>query len=1030
MNDTSIRTELFSPLLILGMLVSSCLTPILATPLDSSETNILYVSVTAEGNNDGSSWQHAFISLQDALLTAQSAGEEQIQLWIAAGTYTPLTSSFILSDGIQLYGGFQGNENTLEDRDWQRNKVILRGSFFLNVHHILYGQNLSGHTLLDGLSITGGYAQGSGNDRHGAALYLVRTDGSLTEGPTIQNCSFYDNHAPNGDGGAVYLQNAIASFNNCTFFKNDGRGDGGAICIQGSISDVSISRSRFYQNFSQQEEGGALACFGRQVFITNSLFIANKARQGGGVYTGKNSEISMESSVCYQNELYSPTEMGSAVRIRGRGEISNSIIWENLGNSIVSDEGALDLKYSIVQGGYTGAGIIEEDPLFTLPQNHDFSLKAGSPAINAGLTSLISTQLDYAGNGRVQDQRVDIGAFEFDNTFCVESGSRLYVDKSATGTYDGSSWTDAFTSLQDALGFARQCGGITEVWIAAGTYLPTEALDRNASFHLVNGVSLYGGFSGGESSREERDPISNLSILSGDQGVAPYKSFHVVQGTNIDSTTTLSGLIIRDGSADFQGRDENVLTGTSGVGMLLTATAGSVCNPYIHECAFAFNRSTNSGLGGGLYLDRATPRIDRCAFDDNFAEFDGGGIMIEGSEPVRITNSLFRSNSCFDGGGAIAINGPDVSLENCLFLENFAEIIGGGAIYTQFGVDMQLDVVNCNFIQNRVDEGEGAALEVYGTTQIANSIFWANGDQGSPLDEPSEFKAAITGNLEELSMTYSIFQDGWPGKGNLAADPQFEVGGFQLTAGSPAINAGLNSVVKTSKDIYGETRKVGASVDIGVAEFQTLPEISVKSFFLVDANSNKRIKELVDGDLIDWRQLPGPINIEAITEGDAKSVKFELAGTSFVRRTENVIPWALFGDNKGDFSPWRPIDGKYTLTATPYDLKGAVGEAGESLTIRFEVIGRSTAINFPGDFQVQLYPNPSQGITTLSLPSDWFGETDIHMFDQTGREVFRDQLAEGVSAKRMDFHQLSAGIYLLHIQAADRQEVRKLILRK
>lgn len=70
----------------------------------------------------------------------------------------------------------------------------------------------------------------------------------------------------------------------------------------------------------------------------------------------------------------------------------------------------------------------------------------------------------------------------------------IYVDQSASGGDDGSSWDDAFLDLQDALSGAADGD---EIWIAEGTYLPTDGTDRTASFVPPNGVTLYGGFPSG-----------------------------------------------------------------------------------------------------------------------------------------------------------------------------------------------------------------------------------------------------------------------------------------------------------------------------------------------------------------------------------------------------------------------------------------------------------------------------------------------------------------------------------------------------
>ena len=83
--------------------------------------------------------------------------------------------------------------------------------------------------------------------------------------------------------------------------------------------------------------------------------------------------------------------------------------------------------------------------------------------------------------------------------------SVIYVNHAATGSNNGTSWTDAFTFLQDALQ-AAQSGD--EVWVAQGVYRPDQGVgivpgDREASFEIPSRVSLYVGFSGNEICRKK-----------------------------------------------------------------------------------------------------------------------------------------------------------------------------------------------------------------------------------------------------------------------------------------------------------------------------------------------------------------------------------------------------------------------------------------------------------------------------------------------------------------------------------------------
>ena len=130
----------------------------------------------------------------------------------------------------------------------------------------------------------------------------------------------------------------------------------------------------------------------------------------------------------------------------------------------------------------------------------------------------------------------------------------FYVDASADPGGDGTSWETALRYIQDALD-QTVAGRGDEVWIAAGTYYPDEGAsvtkgDRMASFHLKDGVTLYGGFAGGESDVSERDWETNRTILSGEiHEQKIYWSLHVCHATN----ATFDGVEVIRGNANGSG---------------------------------------------------------------------------------------------------------------------------------------------------------------------------------------------------------------------------------------------------------------------------------------------------------------------------------------------------------------------------------------------------------------------------------------------------------------------------------------------
>ena len=136
-------------------------------------------------------------------------------------------------------------------------------------------------------------------------------------------------------------------------------------------------------------------------------------------------------------------------------------------------------------------------------------------------------------------------------TMRVGTKKTIYVDADASGANNGSSWTDAYTSLQSALQVAT---GNDEIWVAEGTYRPGGTSPRGTPFLITaaqDGLKLYGGFAGTETAFCQRDPAAAVgTILAGDFGVSvtladnAFTIFNmdVPNGDSITATTVLDGL--------------------------------------------------------------------------------------------------------------------------------------------------------------------------------------------------------------------------------------------------------------------------------------------------------------------------------------------------------------------------------------------------------------------------------------------------------------------------------------------------------
>ena len=187
------------------------------------------------------------------------------------------------------------------------------------------------------------------------------------------------------------------------------------------------------------------------------------------------------------------------------------------------------------------------------------------------------------------------------------SNGRLYVDKDATGVPTGESWQKAYLRCENALVAASADTSVNEIWIADGVYYPTSSTDRNASFDIPGGLSVYGGFKGDEFALSERDILTNQVVLSGDIG-APGDStdntYHVVAISEIEDSVLIDGIEITSGMAvdadDPRGGAVNI-------------DSTNMASIIIRNCNIS---SSVAAQGGGLF-NNAQAIVDSCLFQFN-----------------------------------------------------------------------------------------------------------------------------------------------------------------------------------------------------------------------------------------------------------------------------------------------------------------------------------------------------------------------------------------------------------------------------
>ena len=338
----------------------------------------------------------------------------------------------------------------------------------------------------------------------------------------------------------------------------------------------------------------------------------------------------------------------------------------------------------------------------------------------------------------------------------ADDGDIFYVVPNGAGDEDGSSWDNAFAHPQDAVDFA--CSG-EKVWVKHGTYYRRSSLDT-VLLTMKNGVDIYGGFSGTESTLEERNYADSTAVFHGQDAV-----YHVVVGA---SNARLDGFTLTGGDA-LTGDDDEF--NNTGGGMVSSQCTDLI----IANCRFIDNRAAQ---GGGMHHWASHVAVESCFFDRN------------------------RADAYCGGGGAITLQNGTTVISNCLIINNYASHYGAGIVIYY---NSNTEISNCTFSGNNCSSYYSSCIEnvtSYSNTEIFNSIMWGN--QGREIYNPDLAAYAV--------VTYSDIEDGYPLVGNIDSDPLFVTGprgdyylrhsacqGFPYNS-SPCIDAGDNTAASYGLD--------------------------------------------------------------------------------------------------------------------------------------------------------------------------------------------------------------------------------------
>ncbi|MFA7272314.1 MAG: right-handed parallel beta-helix repeat-containing protein [Crocinitomicaceae bacterium] len=417
---------------------------------------IWYVNLNATGANSGTSWVNAFADLQNAI-SASNFGDE---IWVAAGTYKPTTTttrsiSFLIKNGTKVYGGFNGTETQESQRNSVLNGTILSGEIGTgstsdNTYNVVYFSNVGIQTEIDGFTILAGYTSaGSGAGIRSANSSptvghcrivgnYADIGGGLSHGSsgniTIHNCVFEGNISAT-QGGAINLYvGTNNTITNCSIISNQSNGIGGILCVASSSSAaLTVSNTVMANNTSNSS--GIYFNSGSLVTLNNCLIVGNFSTTTGIIRTetassSKANKI-VNCTIAHNNQGISSGSANTSVALNNESSIENSIIYGNNSLSQVLGTG-VSMSNCIMQSGTSsasGTNVLSTNPNFIAPASfnvapfdtigYDYRLKAISPGINFGLNASVIGATDLDGNSRIQNTTVDLGAFE--SNFCTSS---------------------------------------------------------------------------------------------------------------------------------------------------------------------------------------------------------------------------------------------------------------------------------------------------------------------------------------------------------------------------------------------------------------------------------------------------------------------------------------------------------------------------------------------------------------------------------------------------------------------------------
>lgn len=765
--------------------------------------------VTPDGTQGSTAWEDA-MTLTEALAAAR-AGD---QIWVqgfetidsADKLYTVPDDdeAFTVPSGVSLYGGFSGDETSIDERvttgklSEMRYRSVLSGdrsqndaaheSLLIfpgnatredNAAHVVVmdltptaasGNNNTLPTVLDGLSIAEGHASGDAQTADGRGGGVLVTGDNADGGAfMITNCFFVNNYARRGGAVAVdatvVMRPTESVISYCTIFNNaagersSANNSGGGLYVAGAANVVNC------EVFNNENGGIAIA---PAAAVINSTVARNTGSGIEKIDDGTGDAYVYNTVIWGNSYLYSTLSPRFIHSAYHEVQLSGDETVDADGNRYVSDRNR----------GNDVAVPMFESPSLRTSYDREFNwrtmsyplwswdIQEGSAFIDGGDGDMYDDRFgttDMAGQGRLSNGMIDIGAYEYQ---AIPASRIRYVKPDGSDMNSGDSWEAAYRTIQHAIDALAATPGMPgEVWVAAGTYEPTTYLEDNpnypASFRMSDGISVYGGFAGTETSKAEREikaggmpwDFANVTILQGQSysGEISWNSTdnrwslnsastHVVwfapllneNKRGFDNVTILDGVTVRGGQATTSQAD--YYNGDRGAGIYMCVNAW-LTNSVVTE-------NVAQGDGGAVWLSGG--RVMSSLLFNNSSDSRGGAIYMDRAGIVL--RSMLANNSAYEGAGIYMDNNgpwtdgvshPEYLILSTSIVSNNTSSANGAVYCNKGGVVLQSTITNnstpraTDMTDENASQSGGLYIDTY--TQTINTVLWNNRINGANI---------------------------------------------------------------------------------------------------------------------------------------------------------------------------------------------------------------------------------------------------------------------------------------------------------